>query len=166
MTVNNYYDFLMNLVGANPDTYLFRYLYKVNYIWTIPLDKNRAQDGIDLRCLYANLYHLSADEYNVIFGNEPCSVLEMLIAFAIRIENDFMASAEGDRTSTWFEMMIRNLFGDSDDLKTKNSRGKIDHALLAFFNHEISPFPIPEMQISNMQLWDQLNYWLMKEEKL
>lgn len=153
----NYYDFLMNLVGASPDTYLFKYLYKVNYIWTIPLDKNRAQDGIDLRCLYANLYHLSIDEYNVIFGEEPCSVLEMLVAFAIRIENDFMASAEGDRTSVWFEMMIGNLFG-VDDLK--NNRGKIDHALLAFFNHEISPFPISG-QILNMQLWDQLNHWLL-----
>jgi len=152
--MDTYYNFLLSLIGDCPDCELLRYLFEVDYIWTIPLDENRAQDGIDLRCLYINLTKLNID----IFGDKPCSMLEMLIAFANRIENDFMGSAEGNNVPRWFYQMLVSL-GISDDMKTFN-RARVDHALVRFFNHQRGLFDVPGIDISKMQLWDQLNAWL------
>lgn len=150
--MDTYYKFLLSLIGDCPDCELLRYLFEVNYIWTIPLDENRAQDGIDLRCLYANLNNLTID----IFQDKPCSMLEMLIAFANRIENDFMGSAESDNTPRWFYQMLVSL-GISEDMK-QFDKSRVDHALVMFFNHQIALFDIPG--IEKLQLWDQLNNWL------
>ena len=80
---------------------LFEYLYLKDFEWSIMMDRNRAIDGIDLR----EKYGCSND-----LLDEPCSVLEMLIALACRIENQFMTNYElGDRTGQWFWMMITNL---------------------------------------------------------
>ena len=65
------------------------------------MDRNRALDGLALRDKYG--YSGDPDE-------EPCTVLEMLIALSLRIENQFMTNYdEGDRTSMWFWIMITNI---------------------------------------------------------
>lgn len=150
--MDTYYKFLLSLIGDCPDCELLRYLFEVDYIWTIHLDENRAQDGIDLRCLYANLNKLTID----IFQDKPCSMLEMLIAFANRIENDFMGSAEGNNAPRWFYQMLVSL-GIAEDMK-RFDKSRVDHALIKFFNHQIALFDIPG--IEKLQLWDQLNSWL------
>lgn len=154
--MNSYFNFLLQLIGENPDNPLLYYLFEVDYIWTIPLDINRAQDGIDLRCLWANLTKL--ETYDTVFKNKKCSMLEMLIAFAIRIENDFMGDTGVNKSSEWFHLMITNL-GIHDDLYNFD-RGRVDHALLYFFNHQISLFKVPNFDLTGLQLWDQMNMWL------
>ena len=141
-----------------PDNELLRYLFEVDYNWTILLDQNRAQDGIDLRCFWANMHGLDKERYDKIFGLKPCSVLEMLVAFANRIETDFMDSVECNRVPTWFQQLLYNL-GLMECVNTFD-QGKVDHILLFFFNHQISLFKVPGMDISHMQLWDQMNAWL------
>ena len=152
--MDNYYQFLLSLIGNPTDGPLFRYLFEVDYVWTIPMDQNRAEDGIDLRCLYANLNHTQQD----IFGNKPCSMLEMLVAFANRIENDFLGRANVDNTPRWFYVMLLNL-GIGEDVISFD-RGRVDHALVRFFNHQVGLFNIPGIDISHMELWSQLNVWL------
>lgn len=152
--MEEYFQFLLTLIGNLPDCQLARYLFQVDYIWTIPMDKNRAQDGIDLRCLYANLNRLEED----IFGDKPCSMLEFLIAFAMRIENDFMGKAGEDNTPRWFYDMLTSL-GIAVDLKIFD-RARVDHALVKFFNHQKSLFTVPGIDISHLELWEQLNAWL------
>jgi hypothetical protein len=154
--MTNYLYFLTQLVNKNPDNDLIKYLFNTDYIWTLPDDVNRAQDGIDLRCWWANGKGLDKNRYELIFSNKPrCSVLELLVSFSNRIENDFMGDPNGDKTSLWFDMMLRNL-GIFEDLITFD-QGRVDHALLLFFDHKISLFGIPNADIS---LWNQMNYWL------
>ena len=77
-------------------------LYSTEYKWVIPQDKNRAADGVDLR------YKYKGDGY--ICMNGPCTVLEMLVALAIRCENELMGDImQEDKTKKWFWMMIKNL---------------------------------------------------------
>lgn len=72
-------------------------------------DEHRAMDGIDYRSHFA--YVKGYDERRVravISGN--CSVLEMMVALAFRIEDTIMCEAnEGDRTYRWFWCMIESL---------------------------------------------------------
>jgi hypothetical protein len=86
---------------------LFTYLYDTEFTYFIPHDENRAVDGIGLRhrfCYRNDCEHL---EYCL---DGPCSVLEMMVALAIRCEDYIMCNPEkGDRTAQWFWTMISSL---------------------------------------------------------
>jgi hypothetical protein len=80
---------------------LFMDLYSRDFTWTIPGDANRAADGLKLRERLG---------FNDILQEKPCSILEMLVALANRIETDLMYNPEeGDRTAQWFWEMIVNM---------------------------------------------------------
>lgn len=92
---------------------LMRILHGTEFLWQVPGDENRSDDGKDLRYRFA----IEAGIPN--FDNtDPlgCSVLEMLIAFADRAE--FQTDTP---LKTWFWLMLQNLklseyrhIGDSD----------------------------------------------------
>lgn len=79
---------------------LFMDLYSRDFTWprSVPGDANRADDGIQLR------RDLGFE------SDSKCSILEMLIALAMRMENDIMYNPEeGDRTAQWFWEMLVNM---------------------------------------------------------
>jgi hypothetical protein len=74
------------------------------------MDANRAQDGIDLRYRFAYEKHIDRSVISAHLENMPCSMLEMMIALALRCEESIMDDPEyGDRTGTWFWEMIENM---------------------------------------------------------
>lgn len=86
---------------------LLTYLHDTEFEYFIPRDRNRAEDGIGLRYRFAMLHGYEDVPYSL---DGPCSVLEMMIALAIRCEEDIMDDpAKGDRTVQWFWGMINNL---------------------------------------------------------
>lgn len=90
---------------------LLMHLHIIDFRFTIPLDENRAENGINMRYRYAlfNGYEERADRIMRILDG-PCSVLEMMVALAIHCEEDIMDDPEyGDRTTQWFWGMIGNL---------------------------------------------------------
>ena len=90
---------------------LLSYLHEVDFIWQIPLDENRAEDGISLRYRFARL-QVHEDLVNAVADMliGPCSILEMMVALAIRCEEDIMDDTQyGDRTRQWFWNMIVSL---------------------------------------------------------
>lgn len=92
-------------------------LHNTIFTWSkrIRRDENRAKDGINLRRRFAIS---QGDEYlDACFGDAPCSVLEMMVALAIRCEESIMDNTEiGDRTTQWFWGMISNLgLGEFND---------------------------------------------------
>lgn len=105
---NEYFEWMYHMMcdGRYPDDIsyrkLFGLLHSTEFIYSIPRDSNRAEDGIDLRYRFD---HDVAD----IFRDEPCSVLEMMVALAIRCEALMDNPKIGDRTSQWFWGMITNL---------------------------------------------------------
>lgn len=85
-------------------------LHEIDFNWIIPMDADRAADGTDLRYRfgYENSYdsRLIAD----CLDSRPCSVLEMMVALAVRCEEHIMEDEdEGDRTGQWFWNMIVSL---------------------------------------------------------
>ena len=109
--VNAYIKWLASLVGIalGSDSYAtFRYLYDTDYYWELHDDENRAQDALNLRERYLD-EHGSIDAETEAH-EKPASVLEVLVAFAQRIEDSIMYDPdEGDRTALWFFLMIENL---------------------------------------------------------
>lgn len=127
----DYYNWLCGHVVSprHPYKKLLRHLHDVYFFYTIQADVNRERDGIDL-------FHRYNIENNLPDYSEPdhCSVLEMMVALAIRIEEQIMSdSKEGDRTGQWFWGMITNL-GLASETDDCYDQGTVDNCLSIFLN--------------------------------
>lgn len=143
---------------------LLKHLHSIDFTWIIPKDSNRAEDGKDLRWRFAYFNHI--DDYRDLNG--PCSVLEMILALAIRCEESIMDDpAYGDRTSQWFWGMITNLgLGGMTDSRFDISYA--DNVIDRFLNREYDPdgqgglFTIRdcEYDLRDVEIWAQMNWFL------
>lgn len=80
---------------------LLKLLHETEFAWTILGDRNRMEDGLELR-----IHFLRQSRWNMDRGwySQPCSVLELLIAFADR------ACFQTDiPLETWFWEFMSNL---------------------------------------------------------
>lgn len=113
---NKYLDWIYRVVGGREygkgRSYqkLFVVLYDTEFVYTIDLDGNRAEDGVDLRYRFGHEYGINADEVSESLNERPCSVLEMMAALALRCEEHIMDNPDiGDRTGQWFWGMVDSL---------------------------------------------------------
>ena len=115
---------------------LLTHLHEVEFTYTLPMDGNRAEDGIDLRYRFG--YENDYSEPMIASGldDRPCSVLEMMIALSMRCEEQIMDDPDiGNRTGQWFWDMIDNLgLGNMSDSKFDNSY--VDEMLQRFLNRD------------------------------
>lgn len=111
-----YFEWMYNLVcsgryaKANSYKKLLEYLHEIEFRYSIPKDENRETDGENLRSRFAYETY-SPESHDIIIDmlSRPCSILEMLIALAIRCEDIMDDPSVGDRTGQWFWKMIVNL---------------------------------------------------------
>ena len=74
------------------------------------MDENRAQNGIDFRYHFGLVCGYPPSIIEEYLGSMPCSVLEMMIALAFKLEEEIMCSNDhGDRTGQWFWNMVVSL---------------------------------------------------------
>lgn len=146
---------------------LFAFLHDIEFTFNIRNDINRARDGVDLRYKYAMRFD---DERVLDILDGPCSVLEMMVALAIRCEVEIMDDTRyGDRTGQWFwEMMsnlgIGNMFDEAFDADF------VEERIAIFLNREYEPngkgglFYIMGCQhdLRDLEIWTQLCWYLDK----
>ena len=168
---NEYFNWMCELIDAhrfsNRVSYdkLLSHLHGVEFTWSNPRDYNRADDGIQLRRRYA-LY--SGDITLQRYLNGPCSVLEMMVALAIRCEESIMDdSSLGNRTGQWFWGMIHNLeLTPMNDPKFDVEY--VDYVIARFLNREYEPdgegglFTVRncDCDMRTVEIWCQLSYYL------
>ena len=86
---------------------LFMNLHNTQFDFYIRNDVNRAMDGVNLRYRFGTVIN---DDKTFDILDEPCSVLEMILALAIRMEEQIMDDPSyGDRTQQWFWGMLSNI---------------------------------------------------------
>lgn len=168
---NEYFDWMIDLVNANRGpkeiSYikLLEYLHNTEFTYLILRDRNRAEDGVDLRYRFGLIRkHPEYPEY--LSG--PSSVLEMMIALAIRCEECIMDDpAYGNRTSQWFWGMIVSLgLGGMTDAIF--DRDYVEECLTRFLNREYERngkgglFTVKGTlrDMRKMEIWYQLNAYL------
>lgn len=100
----DYYNWLAEAVGVNQqyNSYwlLLKALHKREFIPMIPNDQNRAIDGTNLRVDWMN--EVGIDDTMALDG--PCSMLEMLIGLAIRME----FACDEKTMRGWFWVILDN----------------------------------------------------------
>ena len=86
---------------------LFMNLHNTQFDFYIRNDVNRAMDGVNLRYRFGTVIN-NDKAFDIL--DEPCSVLEMILALAIRMEEQIMDDPSyGDRTQQWFWGMLSNI---------------------------------------------------------
>lgn len=171
---DEYFEWLLDLVCGKRYSKqisfrkLITRLHSIEFLYIIPRDQNRAEDGMDLRYRYA----LQCDRYNYepildcLTG--PCSVLEMMVALAIQCEESIMDDPSiGDRTSQWFWGMIANL-GLGGMYDERFDRQYVDETIERFLNRDYEPdgtgglFKIRhcDVDLRDVEIWYQLCWYL------
>lgn len=135
----------------------------VYYAYHNGSDKDRYRDGLNLR----NIYSESTDDFYILSWAQDCSVLEMLIALAIKIDFGIMGIPNKDNAYYWFWLMLENLglIKFSDKKFDEHDARKIISDWLyrdIDFNGSggIFPLKISETDQRNESTWSQLNYYI------
>lgn len=147
---------------------LFEFLHNIEFIWSIERDENRAGDGMELRDNfeipgdYLNENQLIED-----FMNRPCSVLEMLIALSIRVDDDFIGDPAEPHPEEFFWEMIDNL-GLCDFTDKNFNISSVDKRIKMWLERRFtkyglgSPFPVLDDRRDQreLEIWDQMNSYI------
>lgn len=147
---------------------LLAHLYNVSFAYTIEMDGNRAADGEDLRYRFGRERGYEDSLTATQLDTRPCSVLEMMIALALRCEENIMEDADiGNRTGQWFWNMVVSLgLGSMTDLRYDEDY--VDYVLERFMNHsyerdgEGGLFTVKHCRkdMRTMEIWYQMHAYL------
>lgn len=145
---------------------LCRQLYTKEFVWIIPNDDNRVEDGRDLRYEFLeenNLLHVDPDWMGL-----GCSMFELLLGLARRLAFE----AEGE-PRVWFWHLITNLGLDYvDDGFNKKSNREIDEKLDRLIWRTYEPdgsgglFPLthPREDQRRVEIWYQMCAYILERD--
>lgn len=171
---NEYFNWMYNLV--HDEKYckrlsyrkLLSYLHDRDFIYILDMDGNRAEDGVDLRYRFAYENGYSMPMTASYLDDRQCSILEMMVALAIRCEDSIMDDSDiGNRTGLWFWNMIKSLglYHMNDANFDKDAADKI---IDKFLDREYEPngngglFTIENCRydLRSVDIWYQMMFYL------
>lgn len=164
------YDTVCNDKYSNRNTYrmLFEYLYNKEFYYILPMDGNRAEDGVNLRYRFGREEGYPDSVIASYLDNRPCSVLEMMIALSLRCEDHIMDNPDlGNRVGQWFwEMIVTLGLGHMNDQNF--NRAYADEVIDIFLerkykrNGEGGLFKINDRtkDMRTIDIWYQMCYYL------
>jgi hypothetical protein len=174
-TIDEYYRWLLKFVYDDKcpkyDVLLER-LFETPFVALIERADDRIKDVLRLRWQYADENGI---ERSIVANdiNGPCSMLELMIALAIRCESDIMANdSAGDRSGQWFWQMVASLgIGVLTDDVYNKSKYADDYFLSIIdtflkrqyeYNGQGSLFTIdnPKKDMRLLSIWEQMNLFI------
>lgn len=155
---------------------LLRHLHMCVFAPSLPMDANRAEDGINLRYRFGYEREYSDPLIASYLDFFPCSMLEMMVGLSFRCEEEIMGDPlDAFRAGKWFWEMIESLgLADQDN---ENFDESYTHAVVdRFLRHEYARdgrgglFTIPAMgydslydaDMRNIEIWRQLCRYLVR----
>ena len=160
-----YYGWLVEQIETPADrTYwgLFERMHNFEFVWFVPNDDNRIQDGLDLRQEFLN-------------GSRPkiklegVTMLEIVVALSRRA-----AFIGGGREGWWAWQLIKNLkLNKMSDPLTEQQAQRIDDILYAVVwrtyerNGKGGFFPLKDAleDQTKVEIWYQLNTYVIEKDK-
>lgn len=165
---NDYFEWLCHIIaGEERDLRLLTHLDDIAFIYTIPMDSNRAEDGIELRYRFGRERGYDERLVASYLDDRDCSVLEMMIALAFRCEDVMYDPDVGDQTARWFWAMIDSL--GLSNMSDKNYNPQyVDATLDIFLNREYSRngegglFTVTSNNVDmrSLEIWYQMSKYL------
>lgn len=152
-----YYEWLCARIGLFSPEYncyskLIDILFHTDFEYVIPMDENREIDGLQLRKEWADEVGAVGD----LFDGKPCSVLEMLTALSIRVEEDVM----GDPGLMIFWRFLWNIglqWADDEALSHSSEVREVGNVLEEWMEGSRS---VTEYYNDGREIWEQVMNWL------
>ena len=171
---SSYFDWMCDFVyddristRLSYETLLTR-LHETDFEYILPMDGNRASDGVNLRYRFGYENHYPDPMIAAYLDDRPCSVLEMMIALSLRCEEAIMCDPDiGDRTGQWFWSMIVSLgLGRMSDAKFDED--EFQFVMERFMRREYDRngkgglFTVEhhKQNMKTVDIWYQMNYYL------
>jgi hypothetical protein len=166
-----YFEWLCDQVGEDrtrePERSYWRILGKLfstEFIWMIPNDDNRANDGIALRSMFIDQADIEVLDRH--WMELPCSMLEMIIALVRRLSFE----AEGE-PRLWFWRLVENLNLEQYNDAVSFPEQLIDHILADVIYRTYKPngrgglFPLRSRRCPdqrNVELFYQMQAYVLE----
>lgn len=142
---------------------LVEQLFRKEFLYLIPNDDNRAEDGKLLR--YEFLEHRRIRNVNLDWLRIPCSMLEMLVGLSRRL-----STQGGGEPREWFWHLIENLelddFNDASPIPQREVDEVLERVIWRLYNENgrggLFPLRRPSKDQRRVELWYQLNAYLFE----
>ena len=149
---------------SNNYTHLLQALHSIEFVWLVSGDDNRAADGLDLRWEFINLSHAEVSEE---WMEQPCSVLEMFIAFSRRCAFETEPTAR-----EWVWTFLQNLGIDELDDATLGVPQTVEEIIDQFIwrtydadgSGGMFPLMEPHHDQKKLEIYSQFCEWLIENE--
>jgi hypothetical protein len=137
---------------------LLMLLYFKEFVWTVPNDDNRIEDGLEIR---REFLATQRTRYELTL---PCSFLEVLIGLSRRLEFQTDGTAEG-----WAWQLLVNLeLHRMADPLSRRKQSQVDEILEAVIWRTYNPdgsggfFPLgwPEEDQTKVEIWYQMAHYV------
>jgi hypothetical protein len=131
-------------------------LFTIEFVWTVPHDDNRLQDGLDLRTEFSNEQKIRLEK--------GATVLEVLIALSRRL-----AFTAGGRAEDWAWQLLANLrLTKMTDPFTENKARKVANILETLIWRQYHAnglggfFPLnwPDKDQTQVEIWYQMQKYV------
>ena len=160
--------FVKPFVRDHSYRFLMMHLFRTDFYAVIPMDENRASDGIELRYRFGREKRIRMSDIADVLDVKDCSVLEMMVALSLRCEEQIVDEPDvGDRTRKLFWSMINNLGLNRMDDESYDSF-EVEDRLDIFLNREYKPdgtgglFKLRRTRhdLRNVEIWYQMMWYL------
>lgn len=173
-----YFEWLYSQVGTvrlkhSSTTYwnLFRILYQKEFVWFVPNDDNRAEDGRSLRYEFIEEMELDPRRDRGLrdwFGL-PCSFLEMLIGLSRRL-----AFEDGGGPADWFWHLIETLdlkiYADNIHIPVEKVQDILDRVIWRTYRRDgqggLFPLRHAREDQREVEIWYQLSAYLLEQQRI
>lgn len=168
--MTNYFTFLCEIVGRVSDyDMLLRRLHRHEFYSLIPNDDNRALDGTKLREIFLDEGGHKAPS---CLPNGPCTVLELMIGIAYRMENELADGENAKSAADCFWELVENLDLDwvnDDNYFDPGVVDEIDATILKFLDRKYDTngkgglFPLIDAKRDqrDVEIWYQMCEYLL-----
>lgn len=165
---DEYFDWMCDIIHNRRHKKLLQILHKIDFTYIIPMDGNRAEDGVELRYRFGYEHAYSNPIICHYLDNKPCSVLEMMVALALRCEKDIMCNDNiGDQTYLWFWKMIESL-GLDEETDNRFNVDRVEKIINTFLKREYDHdghgglFTIEncENDMRQIEIWYQMCWYM------
>jgi len=162
-----YYEWLVSQIdipNGKSYSHLFERMHNLEFVWTVPHDDNRVQDGLDLRNEFAGKKSL-----DLIL--EGVTLLEILVSLSRRVA----FSSTNGTAPQWAWRLLKNLrLHKSHDPFNKARADRVDEILEVLVWRQYQPdgrggfFPLnsPREDQTKIEIWKQMNAYVIEMEGL
>jgi len=164
----DYYEWLYDLVELPNHRELLKHLRRIDFYCIIEKDHNREDDGKSLRTTYINLGGAHSPS-----PLTECSVLEMLIGLAFRMEHELSGLVECTDIVDCFLILLENLelsFMNDNRYLGGNGAEVVDDRIYNMLDRRyrfdgsggLFPIKTPNQDQTEVEIWYQMHNWMLE----